>query len=418
MISKIFDKRNTSEQLSKANLFFVFISIFTVYISPFWWGGSNTSAASVTRLALALSVIIIAGLFFLNYKRVRIKPTLLSITFIVFIGYLFFNAIFISDDLQAVRRLLVLFLLFFSLSISNLSLNKINYFIVVVSLIVGGFALFSLFNQYLLGGIPEGYRQNGLISSGNADIAYFGNTIVAAMHYAIGFVFLAFLFFTETKKSLFFIWALLLLAVTTYIALTFARTGWIAAFLSFLVVFLFTFDRSKKRFYSVALVIFCIAIYFIYNYMGYEINQRGLTYRDQIWKTVLSRMEDNWFFGHGLLAPFEPIPVVVGNQVLYVHNAHSLYLEVLYQAGMIGLIFFLCTLVLSLLTAFKVALVNKKTAAVVVLAMLGSVSIVMLTELNGFVHSPNLIWMWLWIPLALVLNFERRLLLPEKTKII
>ena len=269
-------------------------------------------------------------------------------------------------------------------------------------------AVFSLFNHYFNGTLPRGYRQGGLIDSGVNGFAGFGNTIVAGMHYAIAFSIVNYLYFTEKNRSFLIVWGVFNFFLFIYIALTFARTAWAAAFVSFFVIFLMTFRKKQLRFYIPIALLIPTFLYFYLNFAGYEFGERGLTYRDEAWLYTLSKMEGYWFFGHGLLNTIGWIPIRGGATQL--NNSHSLYLEIVYQTGLVGLFLYLLSIVLSFYTLFKCFLKDiYGNVSVLIIAVLSSISVAMVVDIIGWVNSPGLVWMWLWLPLAVSVAFECKL---------
>lgn len=387
-------------------------SLLFIYLSPYWSFEDSARSASLIRIMLFLTSLFLIPYIFskntrFNKQRIKIAPVniLLSALFL----YLFTNAFFISEDYQSARRLLVLVFLFLPFVFLNLSTLFVRNIIMLIAVVIAIFAAYSLINQYMQGGLPTGYRQGELVSSGKDGIASFGNTIVAAMHYAVGFTLLTFLFFTENKRVLLWLWSALLVFVVTYIALTFARSAWVACLVASFVIYALTFNKTKIRFYILPVFLLLILSYFASNFIGYEVGQRGLTYRDEIWIDVISQIKGHWIFGHGLSTPFEPIPTI-GGRVL-VHNSHNVYLEIIYQTGLVGLLLYLSALCAAIYTLFKAYLLKVyNDTSVLILALLVSVSVVMLTELNSWIHPPNLLWMWLWTPIAMSLSFERKLI--------
>lgn len=387
------------------------ISLFFIYLSPYWSFEDSSRSASLIRIMLFLT-----SLFLIPYallKKIKVNGQLIktgpvNVLLSALFLYLFVSAFFVSEDYQSARRLLVLIFLFLPFIFLNLSAQFLRNIIMLVAVVIAMFAALSLINQYIQDGLPAGYRKGGVVSSGISGIASFGNTIVAAMHYAIGFTLLIFLFFTETKRVLLWLWSVLLVFVVIYIALTFARSAWVTCLVASFVVYALTFNKAKIRFYILPAFLLLALSYFASKIIGYEIGQRGLTHRDEIWINVISQIKGHWVFGHGLSTPFEPIPTL-GGRVL-VHNSHNVYLEIIYQTGLIGLLLYLSVLFSVIYTLFKAYLMKVyDDTSVLVLALLVSVSVVMLTELNSWIHSPNLLWMWLWTPIALSLSFERKL---------
>ncbi|HLD09807.1 MAG TPA: hypothetical protein VJB68_07145, partial [Methylophilaceae bacterium] len=79
-----------------------------------------------------------------------------------------------------------------------------------------------------------------------------------------------------------------------------------------------------------------------------------------------------------------------------VTNPHSLYLEVLYQFGLVGLAALWLTLGMCLHGLWKAG----SDLGRFWLAVLAASSVMMLVEMHFFVDTPNVVWMWVWLPLA------------------
>lgn len=392
---------------------FIMISFFILYISPFWWPMSNANAVALIRVFIFLSTVIFVTSYFVGLSEFRANFNFSIFLLLLFLTYLIFNSYFLSIDSQPIRR--VILLLSFFIAIYFLDLNPVFTRLFLISLGVAGFcfAMYSLVSMYSINGLPAGYRKGGLMQSANQDIAYFGNTIVAAMHYSITFSILVFLFLTETKKVLLFLWLTFLGVVSAYLALTFSRAGWVACAIVLSSIFYFTFDKNKIRFYLVLICVLSIFAYFLYNFLGYELFDRGLTHRDEIWAVIFSRMHGNWLFGYGLSTPFEPIPVLNGK--VFVGNSHNVYLEILYQTGLIGLILFVSVAFNSLCLLYKYI---KKSicndVAILFFSVLLSVLVVMFIDLNSWISTPDLLWQWLWVPIAFSVSITGRFTTHEK----
>lgn len=395
-----------------AAIFFLTTSLLFIYLSPYWSFEDSARSASLIRIMLFLTNILLVSHFLMQgrtAKQYRIKTIPLNCLLTVLFLYLFANSFLLSEDLKPVRRLLMyvfLFLPFLIIKLKTQFVRKIVMFIAVVSATL---AAYSLVNQYLQGGLPTGYRLGEeLISSGTDGVASFGNTIVAAMHYAIGFTLLTYLFFTESKTLLLWAWSILLAFVALYIALTFARSAWVTCLVGALVIYALTFNKNRIRFYIVPILLLLVSLYFVMNFIDYEFGERGLTYRDEIWMNVISQIKGHWVFGYGLSTPFDIISTQDGK--VLVHNSHNLYLEIIYQTGLVGLLLYLVTFFAAIYTLFKAYILKVYSdLSVLFLALLISISVTMLIEMNSWIHSPNLLWMWLWVPVAIALSFERKL---------
>ena len=399
-----------SFSLNSLASFLTLSGIFIIFFSPFWWPSSNTNAVALIRFFVFLSafIFIIKAVFDLFKTEVNLKISTSIILLFLLFFYLIVNSYFLASDAQPIRR--VVFLLVFFVSVYFLDIKPVvaRNFLILLAFSGFCFAAYSIASMYSLNQISIGYGKGSLSQSANPNIAYFGNTIVAAMHYAITFSILAYLFLTESKRLLLFIWLALLVVVSTYVFLTFSRTGWVACAVSFLSICFFTFDKNKSRFYFVLASLLVLIFFIGFNFFENEIYGRGLTHRDVIWEIVLSRMPEYWLFGHGLSTPFEPIPIVGGSR--FVSNSHNVYLEILYQVGFVGLGLFVLVVFNSLYILYKSI---KKSIysdlSILFFSVLLSVLVVMITELNSWVSTPNLLWQWLWLPLAFSLNLSRKL---------
>jgi len=390
---------------------------FLVYLAPFVIFEQSSRQAALVRVSLLVSSAIFIGVNLQSIKTFihdRCGYVLLTVS-LLFI-YLFLNSFFLSDDLKSIRRLILLVFLFIPFLYIDFDERKIRVILALIASVISIFAVFSLLNHYFSGTLPHGYRKGGLIGSGVPGLASFGNTIVAGMHYAIAFSIVTYLYFTEANRLLLIVWGVFKVFVFYYIILTFARTAWVAALVSFLIIFLMTFDRYKIRFYIPLVIFISVLLFFLFNYMGYEVGERGLTARDEIWEVAIIEIKENIFFGHGLLNSIGWISIREG--ALRFNNVHSLYLEILYQVGVVGLFLYLLCILSAAYVLFKSFLLKVfGNLSVLFIAVLASISVVMSVDIIGWVNSPGLVWMWLWFPLAVCLSFERNLKLAINAQV-
>ena len=143
--------------------------------------------------------------------------------------------------------------------------------------------------------------------------------------------------------------------------------------------------------------------------------ERGLTYRDELWKETILQMKGNWVFGHGLLNSIGWITIRDG--AARYNNSHSLYFEIIYQVGLAGLFLHLCCVASAIYVLFKSFLLGVfGSLSVLFISVLAAISVVMSVDIIGWINSPNLVWMWLWFPLAVSISFERNLKSIVKSK--
>lgn len=395
-------------RLEKISRYLMGFAVLLIYLAPFWWPFNDSGWVSLVRIAAFSSMLCVAWVAFLSPPVIRLHSgRLLFYSLILLFTYLCLNAYFLGADAKVFRRLAFLSVFVFALGTLKWDDRRIRQLAIILAITGFTFALLSLLIKYMQNGLPTGYRKRGIYESGLTGVADFGNTIVAAMHFAISIVMLTYLFLTEHKKMFWPLWLGMLATVAAYLMLTFARTGWVACTVAGAVLFLLTWSRKSIPHYTL-LVIFTAAVgYFFANFFQYEFHQRGLTYRDEIWLTVLERSKETWWFGKGVMASFDSISIGGGRQL--VNNSHSVYLEILYQTGLIGLIFYFLVIVFAVITLFKARKLKEYSQGVkLAFSMLLAVSVVMVTELNSWIHTPNLLWQWLWIPLAYVLGISSR----------
>ncbi|HFG1578347.1 TPA: O-antigen ligase family protein, partial [Vibrio cholerae] len=126
-------------------------------------------------------------------------------------------------------------------------------------------------------------------------------------------------------------------------------TSLLSLFLSMLFFFLFRKRKIKYRNYiSMVLLFFIFMPAVSYGYVllykasfSQELNQyfweetgKSLfTGRQEIWATIFDSISDNFIFGLGLGAELSKIGITV--------SSHNLYLMLIYQIGLVGLVFFI-----------------------------------------------------------------------------
>ena len=376
-------------------LLLVFLLLY--YFTPYYSFLTNNMDKALMRLTLGLGGLLVLLDMVICNKRI---PTLNVMSpLAIFFIYIVLNGLFLAEELKSIRR--AVFLMALILIIVNVSfsrqfwINCLRGFTVFSS----AMAFFSLVNLSLNGMMPTGYRELGLEGSGLEGVADFGNTIVAGMHYGMAFSAALFLYFTERSKKTLLLWCVLSIILSCYILLTFARTAWVACFLVFCVLSVFLYrEENKVRYIAPVLSVVSIFVFFIYNYAGYEVSGRGLTRRDEIWANAWSKSLEHLWFGHGADSALEPLLISSGE---IINNTHSVYLEVIYNYGIVGLGLFLFLISYTLVSLFKARkLTEYGEVAVFWMATLIACIVVMLVELNELIHTPNMLWHWLWMPVA------------------
>jgi O-antigen ligase len=126
------------------------------------------------------------------------------------------------------------------------------------------------------------------------------------------------------------------------------------------------------------------------------ITQRGVSYRNEIWRDAIEQILEKPWFGHGLGTPLQ-IRIEALNQTFA--DPHNLTLSVFYSGGLVGGILWITLY----LTALKEAWRWRKDRWVAVF----SATVVYgfaagLTEGGAFLSRPKEHWFLIWIPMALL----------------
>jgi O-antigen ligase len=249
-------------------------------------------------------------------------------------------------------------------------------------------AVMALFSQISLEGISFSYRATPIEAG-------FGNPVDAGTHYAPVFTFIVWLALTATKRLGSCIWSICALTLTILLYLTWSRTAWLAGFVSVTFLLCFLAHRIVKKISIYAFVI-SIILLIIYEHQVVlsEIIGRGLTQRDIIWLNIIDRMQGYWLVGHGAGAKLGTFFLQDG---FTVSHAHNLYLEVLYQYGLGGVILMLISSFACLVKLFRL---RKDQLAALWFSLLVSGMLAMCFAMSNFVGTPNRIWVFYWLPLA------------------
>ena len=119
------------------------------------------------------------------------------------------------------------------------------------------------------------------------------------------------------------------------------------------------------------------------------------SFRPGIWKQVISDMNGHWWLGRGYLV--DPHVQAYGQEFNHAHNS---YLASLRDGGLIGLVLLFALLATALLQAWKI-FCDRGERLYLALLLYGMACIFMDFD-RLFVH-PKEMWLYLWLPIALVL---------------
>lgn len=133
--------------------------------------------------------------------------------------------------------------------------------------------------------------------------------------------------FNQKKKFSIFKATTIILAVITLL-LTFSRGAWIAALLSFAIL--------KKKF---ILPIFLILLIFLFSF---DVNEESIVVRNDLNSAAIAMWQTSPVFGVGLGNFLVELPkYLVSRDVYFLQPVHNIYLLILAETGIIGLVAFI-----------------------------------------------------------------------------
>lgn len=387
-------------------VFYIFISVL---VSGFYFTSLSSSRhSSLVRVFLFFTLFFALGRSFLLYKEGRKQKfldvilrdrALFILVFAFFLYFLVRSVIPIpSSEFRRVLILTVFFVLVFwyvyGIRIAGGPIiYALGFFGVAVSFV------------YLLGYLDYVLSHDFIFSkriagTGFSWFASYKNTIVAGLFYSFLLVSIMSCFVMVDNKFALFLflvgfWILLFAVFNTE-----ARTAWVAVFVSLtsLVFYCGGLKRLRALFLALPVLVFSV-VYFLFKPSA--VFRQGLTYRDDIWVAHIERMSGaiEWLFGKGLSAN-TAFYILPGGKVAA--HTHSIYVESFYLGGLVG--FFLLVLFLFYLLYRLYKIKRKDVVSIFSFVLLFGAVVAMAFDFSGLFYSPNLLWIWLWLPCALGLS--------------
>lgn len=385
----------TVSRFLKERLFLIaLLPVAVVLLGRFWWPGETSAWASSTRFALLTFLVCLVFVGRSVFTRLDKK---LGVVLLLFGGWVILSVAVFDGQSEVLRRGLVLAVFICAVAVLKMDGEAALLNLLRAAALVGtAAALVTIYFELERRGLDFRYRAFRLHSSGVPGFAEFFNPIISGMHMAFaGLTACWCVLFARTSAARIF-WSCCLSVIAVYIFLTYSRSAWLALGLGGLVLLIL---RGRALYWglfvgTVILALIAITVKFP-QVFSVEV-ERGTTNRDLIWAMVIDSMPGYWFAGHG--AGVEMGLMSIPGQTVV--NTHSLYLEVLFQYGVVGLLLFLITL----LMATKAMWTDRSDLSVLGVSLLSGSVGVMFFELHSFIHSPNLIWLWIWFPIAIALG--------------
>lgn len=257
-------------------------------------------------------------------------------------------------------------------------------------------AWLSLCQNYFIEGRSLAYRVSRLESSGISGVADFGNAILAALFYAAMLI-LSVGLWSRIKKGWRFSWLLGICGLGIAVYATYSRGVWIALGAALLFYWALTLSRQ----YFICLLGVIVAGAFAVLLVSPGMIVKGflnLNYREEIWQYALEELSHGWFWGVGPAAPFSACIEVLSRCF---NQAHSLYLQFMFNFGMIGLAVLGALLISLLFVAWRH---RGDDRALIALSLLVFALVAGVASYSELFSRPGLVWMFFWLPVGMLLG--------------
>lgn len=271
-------------------------------------------------------------------------------------------------------------------------------------------ALASLIYQYGVLQRPLAYRAFRIDRLGIGDIANYGWPVAAGIfHGAVATWALGVALDKRTGHRLALFWLLCFAVLSLYVMLTYTRGAWIGLMVSCVIAVIMHNNRRGWLLMACGLLVLSVAVFQWWDHLVFEATHRQLSGRGPIWDYFLSIMPGNWWLGHGLGTPFH---YVWPNVKAVSPHAHSLYLQQIYDSGLVSLAL-LTTGLLGLL--YKVWCLRNEPWVRLAFPALIFALIAMLTDVERIFTRPGDYWTVFWLPVAVLLALPQHVRRPVFT---
>lgn len=265
------------------------------------------------------------------------------------------------------------------------------------------FAWLTLFYQFGVLDKPLEYRAlrgSRLSEMGWGGLADLDNAIIAGLYYGVFAVLLTYLFVRLKVRG----WqggllAVGMLGVLAYVLFTFSRGAWFSTAAGCLVVLLLFPNIKSRTLIGIGCALVFLSAYLFWPELQYE-QKIGVNGRLPIWANWAERLPEFWLMGAG--AGADLVFKLPDSGTSYKH-AHSLYLQLWYEYGIVGISLFVL-LLLSLL--HKGWVCRAQPLARVGLALLVFAMLAMATDVYAIFHRVSPYWVLVWFPVGILLGVQ------------
>lgn len=257
----------------------------------------------------------------------------------------------------------------------------------------------SLIQTYYVDQQGMGYREFRIFAWGWRGLADFNNTIMASLYYSVVLLTVLFLLLHSNSRIARGLYLLAVCGLLAYLYFTFSRGVWGAALMAGVVLLWFVPNRRVRLMLSGAAVpVFLVMLWLVSGLAGGAADGLGLSFRDLIWHSWLTRLGDFWLWGRGAGAEFNICVDAAGRCF---NQAHSLYLQFFYEYGLPGLLLLLVLLLSLLVHAWRC---RRQPMGQLGLALLVFVLVAAVANLYEIFLRPGVFWLVFWLPVGILLG--------------
>lgn len=387
--------------LSRPGLALLALGLF-VQLSGFLFNNDGSRQATQVYLLLFVPALVLLLVERLALPLWR-QPC--ALVLLALLGWVVLRGCF-GDSLKTPGYLLkaVLLILLYMFAISHLmGKGVIGIPLALAVLFACCFAWLTLIVQFVVLDKPLAYealRGTGRLRElGWHGFADFSHPIPAGLYYGIFTVLLLSVLVERELKA--WAWLPVLIGLTgllVYVLLTFSRGAWFSTLAGSLTLLLLSPQRRARLLLLIGALSIVLMMVVFWSRVEHEwflgTSQRGL-----IWLNWLAHLPEFWALGEG-----------AGVNLVYrypwgdvVYYAHSLYLQLWFEYGIVGFVLFLLLLGMSLLKAWRL---RSDPAARVALAILVFALVAMVSEISSVFSRPSLDWVVLWLPIGLIMGLR------------
>ncbi|WP_409283602.1 O-antigen ligase family protein [Pseudomonas protegens] len=387
--------------LSRPGLALLALGLF-VQLSGFLFNNDGSRQATQVYLLLFVPalILLIAERFALSLWR---QPSALIL--LALLGWVVLRSCF-DDSWKAPGYLLkvALLILLYVFVVGHLvRKGVVEIPLALAVLLACCFAWLTLMVQFVVLDKPLAYevlRSTGRLQElGWHGFADFSHPIPAGLYYGIFAVLLLSVLVERELKA----WAWLpvlvgLAGLLVYVLLTFSRGAWFSTLAGGLTLLLLSPQRRARVLLLIGTLMILLVMMVFWSRVEHEWFL-GTSQRVPIWLNWLDRLPEFWALGKG-----------AGVNLVYrypwgdvVYYAHSFYLQLWFEYGIVGFVLFVLLLGSALLKAWRL---RADLAARVALATLVFALVAMVSEISSVFSRPSLSWIVLWLPIGLIMGLR------------